>query len=140
MEPSCVRAQLMLVLAAQHAHQETVLGKAAAEILGRANVGPSHSLSTARLRRTSAFQVGGDQTAGFPHNDEKKHRLCLHTEPVIFEGDFKLQSGQQAVNHLPALKQRPTAIIAANDLMAWSVARTRTSGLACFERYFRNRL
>ena len=48
----------------------------------------------------------------------KKYRKSLHTEPVIYEGDFKLESGQKAVNELLALKHRPTAIIAANDLMA----------------------
>jgi LacI family transcriptional regulator len=48
----------------------------------------------------------------------KKHRASLHTEPVIYKGDFKLESGQQAVRELLTLKNRPTAIIAANDLMA----------------------
>jgi LacI family transcriptional regulator len=48
----------------------------------------------------------------------KKHRSSLHTEPVICKGDFKLESGQQAVRELLALKNRPTAVIAANDLMA----------------------
>lgn len=48
----------------------------------------------------------------------KKYRASLHTEPIICEGDFKLESGQQAVKELLALKNRPTAIIAANDLMA----------------------
>ena len=42
----------------------------------------------------------------------------MHTEPVIYEGDFKLESGQQAVKAFLALKHRPTAIVAANDLMA----------------------
>ena len=48
----------------------------------------------------------------------KQHRSSLHTEPVIFEGDFKLESGEQAVKELLAQKPRPTGIIAANDLMA----------------------
>jgi LacI family transcriptional regulator len=48
----------------------------------------------------------------------KKHRASLHTEPVICEGDFKLESGQRAVRELLALEHRPTGIIAANDLMA----------------------
>ncbi len=53
----------------------------------------------------------------------KKYRASLHTEPVICEGDFKLESGQQAVKELLALKNRPTAIIAANDLMAMGAMR-----------------
>lgn len=48
----------------------------------------------------------------------KKYRASLHTEPVICNGDFKLESGEQAAKELLALKNRPTAIIAANDLMA----------------------
>jgi DNA-binding LacI/PurR family transcriptional regulator len=48
----------------------------------------------------------------------KKHKTSLHTEAVICEGDFKLESGQRAVKELLELKHRPTAIIAANDLMA----------------------
>ena len=58
----------------------------------------------------------------------KKYRASLHTEPVIYEGDFKLESGQRAVRELVALKNKPTAIIAANDLMAvgamWELGRT----------------
>lgn len=48
----------------------------------------------------------------------KKYRASLCTEAVICEGDFKLESGQQAVKELLELKHRPTAIMAANDLMA----------------------
>lgn len=48
----------------------------------------------------------------------KKHGAALHTEPVICEGDFKLESGEQAVRDLLAMRNRPTAILAANDLMA----------------------
>jgi LacI family transcriptional regulator len=60
----------------------------------------------------------------------KKHRASLHTEPVICEGDFKLESGEQAVKELLALKNRPTAIIAANDLMAMGALRElRRAGL-----------
>jgi DNA-binding LacI/PurR family transcriptional regulator len=60
----------------------------------------------------------------------KKHRASLHTEPVICEGDFKLESGQQAVKELLALKNRPTAVIAANDLMAIGAMRElRRAGL-----------
>jgi DNA-binding LacI/PurR family transcriptional regulator len=48
----------------------------------------------------------------------KKHHASIHTEPVIYEGDFKMESGEQAVKVFLALKHRPTAIVAANDLMA----------------------
>src|SRR5437016_1320791 len=60
----------------------------------------------------------------------KKHRASLHTEPVVYKGDFKLESGPQAVRELLALKNRPTAIIAANDLMAMGALRElRRAGL-----------
>jgi DNA-binding LacI/PurR family transcriptional regulator len=48
----------------------------------------------------------------------KQHRGSLHTEPVILEGNFKLESGEQAIKELLGLKTRPTGVIAANDLMA----------------------
>jgi LacI family transcriptional regulator len=53
----------------------------------------------------------------------KKHRDSLHTEPVICKGDFKLESGQEAVKEILSLKNRPTGIIAANDLMAMGALR-----------------
>jgi DNA-binding LacI/PurR family transcriptional regulator len=67
--------------------------------------GPVH-FKSAELRR-SAFI-----------NTMKQPRGSLRTEPVIFEGDFKLESGERAVKEMLALKTRPTAIIGANDLMA----------------------
>jgi LacI family transcriptional regulator len=67
--------------------------------------GPEH-FKSARFRRQAFLRT------------MKKHRASLHTEPVICEGDFKLESGQQAVRELLASRNRPTAIIAANDVMA----------------------
>ena len=45
------------------------------------------------------------------------------SEPFIFEGDFKATGGQQAVAAMLQQKQRPTAIVAANDLMARRVCK-----------------
>jgi LacI family transcriptional regulator len=60
----------------------------------------------------------------------KKHTASLHTKPMICEGDFNLESGQRAVRELLALENRPTAIIAANDLMAMGALRElRLAGL-----------
>jgi LacI family transcriptional regulator len=60
----------------------------------------------------------------------KKHKTSRHTEAVICEGDFKLESGQQAVKGLLESNHRPTAIIAANDLMAVGALRElRRAGL-----------
>lgn len=72
--------------------------------------GPAH-FKSARIRRQAFLRT------------MKKYRASLHAEPVIYEGDFKLESGQRAVKELLASKHRPTAIIAANDLMALGVLR-----------------
>jgi len=72
--------------------------------------GPTH-FKSAQLRREAFLRT------------MKKHRALLHTEPMICKGDFKLESGQQAVKEILALTNRPTAIIAANDLMAMGALR-----------------
>ena len=60
----------------------------------------------------------------------KSHRASLHTEPLIFEGDFRLESGEQVVREMLKLKSRPTAMLAANDLMAVGALRElRRAGL-----------
>ena len=56
-------------------------------------------------------------------NTMKKYRSSLHTQCVICEGDFKLESGQRAAEELLSLSSRPTAIVAANDLMAMGALR-----------------
>ena len=72
--------------------------------------GPAH-FKSAQFRREAFLRT------------MKKHRASLHAEPVIFKGDFKLEGGQEAVKEILALKNRPTAIIAANDLMAMGALR-----------------
>ncbi len=60
----------------------------------------------------------------------KNHRESLHTEPLILEGNFRLESGEQVVREMVVLKSRPTAILAANDLMAVGALRgLRRAGL-----------
>src|SRR5262245_5852945 len=48
----------------------------------------------------------------------KKYEPSLRTQPWIYEGDFKAAGGQGAVVEMLRHKPRPTAIMAANDLMA----------------------
>jgi len=60
----------------------------------------------------------------------KNHRASLHTEPLILEGNFRLESGEQMVREVVEFKSRPTAILAANDLMAVGALRgLRRAGL-----------
>jgi DNA-binding LacI/PurR family transcriptional regulator len=59
-----------------------------------------------------------------------KYGSSLHTQPSIYEGDFKATGGQQAVTEILRQKTRPTAIVAANDLMAMGALRElRKEGL-----------
>jgi DNA-binding LacI/PurR family transcriptional regulator len=48
----------------------------------------------------------------------KKYEPSLRTQPWVYEGDFKAAGGQRAVVEMLLQKPRPTAIVAANDLMA----------------------
>lgn len=48
----------------------------------------------------------------------KKYQSSLHTAPLIFAGDLKVGGGQNAAREILRLAPLPTAIIAANDLMA----------------------
>src|SRR5947208_13824017 len=47
----------------------------------------------------------------------KNHRESLHTEPLILEGNFRFESGEQAVSAMTTVNSRPTAILAANDVL-----------------------
>ena len=67
--------------------------------------GPDHFMS-AQFRRQAFVRT------------MKKYGSTLQTESAFFEGDFKYESGERAVRKLLTLKRRPTAILAANDLMA----------------------
>ena len=48
----------------------------------------------------------------------KKYESSLRTQPWVYEGDFKAAGGQRAVAEMLRQEPRPTAIVAANDLMA----------------------
>lgn len=67
--------------------------------------GPGHLVS-AELRRAAFATV------------MNKHKSAPETDAIFCEGDFKMESGQRAVQKLLAAGHRPTAIMAANDMMA----------------------
>lgn len=79
--------------------------------------GPGHLIS-AELRRAAFATV------------MNKHKSSRQTEAIFCEGDFKLESGQYAVQKLLAADHRPSAIMAANDMMAVGALRElRRAGL-----------
>ena len=52
------------------------------------------------------------------------------TDPVIIEGDFKIEGGELAVTQILSSRKLPTAIFAANDLMAiGAINRIKNRGL-----------
>lgn len=67
--------------------------------------GPSHLVS-AQLRRAAFVSA------------MQKYESSRSTPAILCEGDFRLESGQRAVRELLARDEKPTAIVAANDLMA----------------------
>lgn len=69
-----------------------------------AHISGSHEIHSGRVRE-EAF------TASM-----KKH--LPKSSPKIYEGDFQLEGGQAAARQILAEKDRPTAVIVANDLMA----------------------
>jgi DNA-binding LacI/PurR family transcriptional regulator len=53
----------------------------------------------------------------------KKYGSTLQTEPLVYEGDFKATGGQEAVAAMLQERSLPTAVMAANDLMAMGAMR-----------------
>ncbi len=75
------------------------------------------NLRTSRLRQNAFLQAAA--THGIPAD-----------QTVIIESDLRIEGGRDALNHLLTLPQPPTAVFAANDLMAMGVVRAaRASGL-----------
>ncbi|HVF91445.1 MAG TPA: LacI family DNA-binding transcriptional regulator [Blastocatellia bacterium] len=71
--------------------------------------GPARLRSAAR--RLEAFR------------DSMERHLPRAGPPAIYEGDFKLEGGRKAAREILKSKPRPTAILAANDMMALGVMR-----------------
>jgi len=79
--------------------------------------GPSHFRSA--VTRREAFM------------EAMAARLPGETVPAIYEGDFKFEGGQRAAAEILAAKDLPTAVLAANDMMALGAMREfRSAGLA----------
>ena len=47
-----------------------------------------------------------------------KHHFPNVQKPMVFEGDFRFESGRMAATKILGLKKIPTAVVAANDMMA----------------------
>ena len=75
--------------------------------------GPLH-MRTARLRRDAFLQAAAAQGI----------------QTAVIESDLRIEGGREALMHLLTLPQRPTAVFAANDLMAMGLVRAaRANGL-----------
>lgn len=63
--------------------------------------------------------------------DSMKRHLPDIKNPMIFEGDFRFESGRMAATEILDLKELPTAIIAANDMMALgAMQELKTAGVS----------
>jgi len=65
--------------------------------------GPAHLRSAAR--RNESFR-----------NSMRRH--LSDTRALVYRGDFKLEGGRRAAREILAARERPTAVVAANDMMA----------------------
>ncbi len=82
-----------------------------------AHVSGPLQLRTSRLRRDAFLQAAAAH--GIPPE-----------QTVIIESDLRIEGGRDALARLLALPQRPTAVFAANDLMAMGLVRAaRANGL-----------
>jgi LacI family transcriptional regulator len=70
----------------------------------------------AHIAGTSRVKTGLIRREAFI-NSMKKY-LPETTEPLIFEGDFRFESGRMAASEILDLAEMPTALVVANDLMA----------------------
>jgi len=58
-------------------------------------------------------------------------RYLPDSQPLIYEGDFRVEGGRRAASEMLALSPRPTAILAANDMMALGLMKEfRSAGLS----------
>jgi DNA-binding LacI/PurR family transcriptional regulator len=63
--------------------------------------------------------------------DFMRRYLPDEPEPAVYEGDFRLDGGRRAASEILAARELPTAIIAANDMMALGAMREfRKAGLS----------
>ncbi len=63
--------------------------------------------------------------------DFMKRYLPDEPEPAVYEGDFRLDGGRRAASEILAAEELPTAVIAANDMMALGAMREfRKAGLS----------
>lgn len=70
-----------------------------------AHIAGSHEIHSAIVRQNAFL-------------DSMKRHLPNELEPKIFEGDFKFEGGRLAASRMLSEKERPTAVVVANDLMA----------------------
>jgi LacI family transcriptional regulator len=79
----------------------------------------------AHIQGPSQYQCSFDRLAGYRQALDEAG-LAQQSE-LVAHGDFTTPGGQEAAQHLLGLAERPTAIFAANDQMAYGVLATANS-------------
>jgi DNA-binding LacI/PurR family transcriptional regulator len=113
---------------------------AAAERMSNLNVDYAHGIDEAvrhlvSLGHHRIAYIGGPnrllsaQKRLVAFRESMRHHLNEKSSP-IYEADFRLEGGQKAAHEMFSARRKPTAVIAANDMMALGVMREcRTRGL-----------
>ncbi len=81
------------------------------------HIGGAHRIHSGAVRRQAFI-------------DAMKKHLPEESGPRVFEGDFRFEGGRLAASQILAEKDRPTAVVVANDLMALGAMQEfKTAGL-----------
>src|SRR5262249_50455576 len=73
-------------------------------------------------------RAGSQRSAAFQHCIA---RYLPHSAPHVFEGDFRVEGGRRAASEMLARSPIPTAVLAANDMMALGLMKEfRSAGLS----------
>jgi LacI family transcriptional regulator len=82
----------------------------------------------AHLAGPHATRAGSQRLAAFQNCVAK---YFPDSQPLIYEGDFRVEGGRRAASEMLALDTMPTAVVAANDMMALGLMKEfRSAGLS----------
>lgn len=123
--PQLIHDGMPLVLVGRHPYLEQVTSVDAENREG-ARQATAHLIGLGH-RRVATISGPQDMVAGIDRRDGYKQALTaagIAIDPVlIVEGDFTREGGYQAMRHLLALPERPSAVFVASDPMAFGAMR-----------------